>query len=254
MPGFASLSVASAAALKAASLNLCTDELLLTLAAPSQIVSVTHLSQQHAETPLWRQARRYPRNDGSLMSVARYRPDLVFTMGGQGRDREAIARRLGTRVISLPFPQTVDDVIASVRMVSGALGRRSEGERLVRQAKTLRTGTPAKSVDALYLTAGGQSVGTTSLAAEWMRIAGLKQRAMSGDRVTLEQLLVAPPAVLLRSSYRAGEYSAGQRWLAHPLARKVKAGRTLTTDGRLWTCMGPLLIPEIARLRSKLAQ
>ena len=41
-------------AARVASLNLCTDELLLLLAAPEQIVSVTHLAQQPAETPLWR--------------------------------------------------------------------------------------------------------------------------------------------------------------------------------------------------------
>ncbi|HEY0113800.1 MAG TPA: hypothetical protein VGB59_11735, partial [Allosphingosinicella sp.] len=44
---------------RVASLNLCTDELLLLLAEPRQIVSVTHLAQQEAETPLWRAARRY---------------------------------------------------------------------------------------------------------------------------------------------------------------------------------------------------
>jgi iron complex transport system substrate-binding protein len=46
---------AEAAPRRVASLNLCTDELLL-LARPEQIASVTHLSQQEAETPLWRQA------------------------------------------------------------------------------------------------------------------------------------------------------------------------------------------------------
>src|SRR3712207_4435627 len=62
-------SPAGAAPRRVASLNLCTDELLLMLAAPEQIASVTHLAQQPAETPLWREARRYRRNDGSLVSV-----------------------------------------------------------------------------------------------------------------------------------------------------------------------------------------
>ena len=72
-----------------------------------------------------------------------------------------------------------------------------------------------------------------------MALAGLRQRATSGDRVSLEQLLVRPPAVLLRSDYRSGQYSGEQRWLAHPLADGYAAPRTLATDGRLWTCMGP---------------
>ncbi|HET7710033.1 MAG TPA: hypothetical protein VFK50_10985 [Sphingomicrobium sp.] len=248
------LLLGASAAVRAASLNLCTDELLLLLARPAQIVSVTHLSQQQAETPLWRQARRFARNDGTLLDVAPRRPSLVFTMGGQGHDRAAIARRLGMRVIALPYPQSVDDVIISVRIVAGALDRRQAGEEMVRQMAALRAGAPARAVDSLYLSGGGLTVGATSLAAQWMRLAGLHQRPVRGDRIGLEQLLVAPPAVLLKSSYRSGEYSGDQRWLAHPLARNVRARRILTTDGRRWTCMGPLLVPEIRRLRRELAR
>ena len=87
------------------------------------------------------------------------------------------------------------------------------------------------------------------LAAEWMALAGFRQRALRGDRVSLEQLLVSPPRVLLRSDYRSGQYSGEQRWLSHPLARGTRASRTIATDGRRWTCMGPTMIDEIARLR-----
>ena len=52
------------------SLKLCTDELVLLLASGDQIASVTYLSQQPLESPLWRQARHYRRNDGTLLSVA----------------------------------------------------------------------------------------------------------------------------------------------------------------------------------------
>ena len=76
MPASALLIGASIALLKVASLNLCTDELLLTLAAPGQIVSVTHLAHQPQETILWRQARRYPLNDGSLLSVVGHDYDI----------------------------------------------------------------------------------------------------------------------------------------------------------------------------------
>ena len=115
MPVSASL-LATSAALKVASLNLCTDELLLQLAAPNQIVSVTHLAQQPAETPLWRQARRYRSNDGSLLSVAGLKPDLVVTMGGGARDRLRIAKRLGIRTVDLPFAQSLADVATSIKI------------------------------------------------------------------------------------------------------------------------------------------
>src|SRR3546814_11682404 len=73
--------VAEAAPKRVASLNLCTDQLLLLLAAPEQIVSVTHLSHQQAETPLWKRPRNYEENDGSLLSVVVTSPTLVIPMG-----------------------------------------------------------------------------------------------------------------------------------------------------------------------------
>ena len=87
-----------------------------------------------------------------------------------------------------------------------------------------------------------------------MALAGMRQRAMQGDRVSLETLLTAPPAVLLRSDYRAGQYSNGQRWLAHPLARRALRRGAVATAGRRWTCMGPLLVDEIYRLRGALVR
>src|SRR3954468_24055994 len=114
---------AQAAPRRVASLNLCTDELLLMLGEPGQIASVTHLAQQPAETALWRQARRYRRNDGSLVSVAGLGPDLVLTMGGGARDRGRIAARLGIRTLDLPYPRSLGDIEQSIRTVSAALGR-----------------------------------------------------------------------------------------------------------------------------------
>jgi iron complex transport system substrate-binding protein len=235
-----------------ASVNLCTDELLLLLASPSQIASVSHLSQQPQETPFWRQARRYKSNDGTLLSVLQQRPDVVLTMGGRGHDRQRIAKRLGIRTVELPYPQTIDDVIASVRLVARTLDRPGAGEKVVASMVALKRTAPSRRLDALYLSGGGLSVSANGLAADWMRLAGLQQRSLRGDRVTLEQLLVAPPSVLLRSNYRSRQYSREQQWLAHPLASRAKARLTLQTDGRLWTCMGPSLVREIPRLRRML--
>ena len=245
---------AEATPARVASLNLCTDELVLLLAAPGQIASVTHLSQDPAESPLWRAARRHRRNDGSLLSVAALRPDLVVTMGGGARDRLRIAERLGIPTLDLPFAGGLDDVVTSIRRVAAALGRPAAGEVMVRRIAALRASAPAARIDTIWLGGGGRTVSATGLEAQWMALAGLRQRAMTGDRVSLETLLVQPPRVLLRSDYRAGQYSNQQRWLSHPLARRVRGARTIPTDGRRWTCMGPLLIGEIARLRREVAR
>lgn len=240
---------AQAAPTRVASLNLCTDELLLTLAAPGQIVSVTHLSQQPAETPLWQRARHHPRNDGSLLSVTKWRPDLVLTMGGGARDRMRIAARLGIPMIDLPFPTSMADVESAILIVAKALGRPAAGRDLLGRLRRQRQAMPQQTVDTLWLGGGGRSVPASGLASQWMRLAGLRQRSLRGDRVSLEQLLAYPPVIILRSDYRSGQYSGEQRWLDHPLAKNSGRSRTLTTDGRRWTCMGPPMIEEIARLR-----
>ena len=116
---------------RVASLNLCTDELVLLLGAPGQIVSVTHLARQEAESVLWRQALRYASNDGSLLSVVPARPDLVVTMGGGARDRSRIAARLGIITLDLPFATSLADVAANIRRLAAALDRRRAGAALI---------------------------------------------------------------------------------------------------------------------------
>ena len=257
MRGFAYASIlslalagtAEAAPRRVASLNLCTDELLLLLGDPAQIASVTHLAQQPAETGLWREARRYRRNDGSLVSVAPFRPDLVLTMGGGARDRGRIAGRLGIPILDIPFPQSLADIEGSIAKVAAALGRRPAGAAWLARIARLKAARPGRSADTIWLGGGGRTVAANFLAAQWMALAGLRQRAVAGDRVSLEQLLVGPPAVLLRSDYRQGQYSGEQRWLSHPLARRARGARNLVTDGRPWTCLGPAMVAEIERLR-----
>lgn len=239
---------------RVASLKLCTDELLIALADPGQIVSVTFLSQKPAETPFWRSARHYRRNDGSLLSVAALKPDLVIDMGGGGRDSARIARRIGARVLILPYPQGIADLERSIRTLAAALGRPAAGARLLARIEMLKRTAPGRKIDSVWLGGGGRSLSAEGLGADWMALAGLRQRALAGDRMTLEQLLADPPTVLLRSDYRAGQYSADQGWLAHPLARRSQAGQVIRTDGRRWTCMGPAMPDEILRLRARLGR
>lgn len=243
---------AEAAPKRVASLNLCTDELLLTLAAPEQIDSVTYLSHLSKETMLWREARRYRRNDATILSVAPRKPDLILTMGGGGRDRIGIAKRLGIPVLDVPLPQTLGEVEANIRNVAAALGQPQAGERVLRLIRSLKNSAQPPLVDTVWLGGGGRSVSAKGVVADWMALAGFRQRALPGDRLSLEQLLVAPPRVLLRSDYRQGQYSMEQRWLSHPLASRARKSRTIATDGRRWSCGGPSLIPEILRLRREL--
>ncbi len=245
MPGFASLLTASA--LHVASLNLCTDEYLLLLAKRGEIASVSRLAQDRAESSLWREARVYPGNRGAIEQVLGQRPTLLLTMGGGGRSTGAIAARLGMKVVDLPFPASIDDVTANLRTVASVLGDQRRADAWTARLNALRAARRSTK-DAIFVSGGGNSLAAGSPGAEWMALAGLMQRKLAGGRADLETLLVRPPAVLVRSDYRRGQMSQGVRWFDHPIVKRLEA-RTIITDGRAWTCAGPLMLEEVERLR-----
>jgi iron complex transport system substrate-binding protein len=241
------LALAASAVIRVASLNLCTDEYLLLLARPAEIVSLSHLSHSRLESPLWQRARGVPANSGSLEDVLRDRPTLVFTMGGGGRDSAALARRLGIRLVQLPYPSSVAEVERQVAQVAAALGSPPRARPFAARLQELRRTAPPAH-DAAFLSGGGLSLSPGSLGADWMRLAGFRQRSLPNGRVSLETLATNPPRWLVRSNYRRGQSDRGQAWLRHPLVRRLSA-RTIDTDGRAWTCAGLPMIAEIERLR-----
>lgn len=244
----ASAFLAASAAARVASLNLCTDEYLLLLARPGEIVSVSYLSQDPLESLLWRQARSHKGNRGSIEDVIGLKPTLILTMGGGGRSTTLLARRLHLRALDLPYAMSLADVERNLRTVAAGFGDVRRAEPWVARIEALRRSSPRRASDAMWVSGGGESFAPGSLGAEWLRLAGMQQRSVSGGRVTLETLLTNPPNILVRSDYRNGQMSGGARWLKHPIVRRAGTAQ-LVTDGRPWTCMGPLMVPEVERLR-----
>lgn len=246
-----SLAVAAPAATRGgiASLNLCTDELVLLVARPEQIRSVSYLSQLPEESALWRRARRHRANDGSMLAAATIRPSLVVTMGNSGRDQARLAAAVGARLLVLPYPTSLMDVMVSVRSLGVATGNPARAEAIVAAMRAAYASRPLRAVDALWIDGAGRTLSPSGLGAQWLRLTGLAQRAVGGDRLTLETMMTRPPKVLVQSRYRARQMSSATAWLRHPVARHAVTRRTLTTEGRRWTCAGPTLLPEILRLR-----
>ena len=241
--------IAASAALRAASLDLCSDEYLLLLAKPTEIASLSRLAHDPADSVLWRKARGIPANRGRIEDLIGARATLLVTMGGGAKSSGAIARRLGVATLALPFPATIGEVDANIVSVARALGNGQRADRWRAELDRLRVSPPPAS-DSIFLSSGGQSVGMRSLSAQWMRLAGFAQRSLPGGRASLETLLTTPPRRLLRSDYRHSQVSLGQRWLEHPAVRRL-ASRTTITDGRPWTCGGPAMVSEVARLRGQ---
>ncbi len=233
---------------RVASLNLCTDEYLLLLARPQQIVGVSYLSQDPNESALWRQARRYKGNRGSIEDVITSNPSLVLTMGGGGRATVLLAKRMRLQVIDLPYVADLEGIAANLRLIATALGQPASAQPWIARLKNLETSAPRDAKDAIWVSGGGWSLSPDSLAARWLLLVGLRQRALPGGRASFETLLTNPPNTLIKSDYRSHQTSEGEQWLDNPIVHHARS-RKLTTDGRPWTCVGPLMIPEIERLK-----
>ncbi|MEM8697364.1 MAG: hypothetical protein AAGE05_15185 [Pseudomonadota bacterium] len=245
---------AAAAPNRVVSVNMCTDELLLLLAGPGQIASVTHLAHDRHEFPFWRSGRRYPANNGSVVAVAGYRPDLILTMGGVARDRAHLAERIGAELVALPFPQTIADIEAAIATVAQALGREERGRSIIAAIRRFSEDSPDASREVVFLSDSGYSFAEQSLGARWLALAGARVPEGQGVRVTAETLLIDPPETVIRSDYRRGQTSRGQYWPGFRFIDRSPDTRIIYTDGRRWTCSGPSLLPEIRRLREALAE
>lgn len=246
MPVSASLWAASAA-IRIASLDLCADEYLLMFARRDQIASVSRVVMDRADSPLWRIARGLPVNRGQIEDLITLRPNLILTTGGGGKSTAAIAARMGIRTATLPHASTIDDVARNVATVVALTGQTGRARRWQGRLDALRNTAP-RLTKAVFVGQGGLTVSRDSLSARWMRLAGYGQVHVPGGRLTFESLTLTPPDVLLKSDYRRTQRSRAQQWLQHPLLSRT-GGRSVITDGRPWTCAGPLMPYEIERLR-----
>lgn len=245
--------MAMAAPRRAVSLNLCTDEYLLAVARPGQIRSLSHLGHDPQESRWAERARPYHRNAGTIDSVATQRPDLIVTMGAAPEDRAELARTLGARLLVLPYPQRLDDVTANLATLAKALGHPESANAWTARIARIRATSPAKTIDATYLTSEGLTIMPHGLGARWMRLAGLRQKSFAGDRLNSEQLLTMKHGVILHSRYRPGQMARSQQWSGLNLIRNRPGWRVIDTDGRGWLCGGPPMISEIIRLRKQVA-
>ncbi len=239
---------AAAKPLRVASLNLCTDEMLLLAARPGQIASISRLGADADETPLAARASGLPTNNGQIAAVLHQRPDLVLTMGASPQ-QTALARRLGLRLVALPYPASPADVAAQMQQVAALIGNPAAGQAFARNVQRLADTRPAATTDALMIGGGGLAPAMGGLAAGWLRLAGLQQR-QSGP-VAMEALLADPPPVLLLSRYRPGQYSQPQAWVSHPALARISS-RRLPVDGRAFLCGGAAMPAEIRRLKASL--
>jgi len=229
-----------------ASINLCADQLVLSVAAPEQVLTVSWLSADTQESLLAAQAARYPLNYGSAEELLHFHPDVVIAGAYTNAFTRALLARLGYRVIELEPEDSVADIARNLALVAAAIGRQERGNALVAalHAREQQTAAarPARAPATVVVRPGGFTVGEHSLADELMKLAGVRNVAAEQglDRwgsLSMETLLASRPELIVLTGYRASQPSLANAVLQHPALRLVRtAQRTATVPAPYWDC------------------
>ncbi|QIQ85791.1 ABC transporter substrate-binding protein [Erythrobacter sp.] len=230
------------------SLNPCLDALLVEIAAPAQVLALSHYSRDAASSSLARGVvERFAATGGTAEEVLALQPDIVLASSFLDPATRAALERAGLRVETFGSPVSIAESLEQVRRIAALAGREAAGEALARRiAGGIAAGpeTPGEDIATMLWQPGQIVPGEATLIGELMREAGFASHSAArglgqADHVALETLLADPPDLLLV----AGD-SAGQE---HPLLARLEDTRVERLPTNLLYCGGPTIPAVRAR-------
>lgn len=231
---------------RVASINLCADQHVLTLAEPSQILTVSWLAADAEESLLAAEAARYPLNYGTAEELLAFDPDVVIAGTYTSPFARALLRRLDYPVVELEPEATVADIERNIRIVAAAIDQRQRGEAVIaglaKALARIAANQPTAPPATVVVRPGGFTVGAGSLAHELMRLAGVRNVAAEQglDRwgsLSMEALVRSTPDLVVLTGYRTHEPSLANSVLAHPALAGLEATRPMAmVPSALWAC------------------
>jgi len=243
------------------SINLCTDQLLLMLADPGQIASISYLARDPESSFVADQATAYPLNHARLEELIGLRPDLV--LAGAYTDPRLLmqVKRFGLRVEQFPLTSSIQGIQQDIRRMASLLGRPKQGAALIESMQTkmahIQTGVAQRPPPrALFYQPRGYTSGTNTLQDAALVVAGWRNIAaglgIAGYApIDLEALLLAQPQQIFTSSHSAETESRAQQQLGHPALRKVLKHRPIhEIPFKYWICAGPMIAEAINLLHA----
>lgn len=250
---FVAASPLFAAPSRVVSMNLCTDQLAMMLAADGQLISVSNLAQDPRMSAMAEEAARYPVNHGRAEEIYLMRPDLVIAGQFGSAATVQLLQRLGVRVEVFPVAETVEAIRDDILAMGNLLGREEAAEDLLGRfdAGLERVTRRADRGTAALYYANGFTSGRETLAGEIVTAAGFRNMADDYQITTtsvlpLELLVMSAPDQLITGAAWPGQ-SRSEAILDHPaLARSNPESRSVTD--RDWVCGTPAILDAIKAL------
>lgn len=232
------------------SMNVCTDQLAMLIAGKDQLHSVSVLASDPRTSAMAVEAKAFAANHALAEEIFLMEPDLVLAGTFSARATIGLLRRLGFRVETFAAARSFADVRDNIVRIGELLHRQQRAAELVSELEAglarLKAGPHSGRTIALYepnsYTAGG---GT--LASEIFRAAGLinvaEELGVTGStRLPLEQLIMARPDLIGRSSSDYGAPALAQENLVHPAFRALAKREMIDLPVAKMICGAPFTL------------
>lgn len=246
------------------SMNVCTDQLAILLAAPGQLIAVSHFAHEPRMAALVDQARAYPAIHGRAEEIFLLKPDLVITGTFSNYATAQMLRRLGVKVVTMAPAASFDGIRANIRTIGAALGRDQQAADLIAvfdadlaaARRDLGDSPPRVALHAVNsYTSGAGTLAHDALTAAGLANVAAEQGTVGMARLPLELLVMSAPDLVIRGrAYDAPALS--QQTFTHPaflaLAAQTDHAPTLGADT---VCGGPFTanaVRALAAVRDRL--
>jgi iron complex transport system substrate-binding protein len=245
-----------------ASINLCTDQLLVTLADPGQVLGLSPYSRDPARSWDAAKAAQFPKLSGEAEDVLILKPDAVVAGRFTKRATREFLKEKGLRVVEFDAARSLDDVKKQIRQMGDLVQHpdraASEIKRLDAAIAHAREVASRKPYRVLALSRRGWVSGGDSLMSSLLATVGLNNAAADlgyklGGFASLEVIVSLQPNFLLVSNSGDFAEDEGTAFMLHPaLERFYPASKRLVIPEKLTVCGGPMLTEALDRLASEL--
>jgi iron complex transport system substrate-binding protein len=239
------------------SLTVCTDAMLMDLAPPSRIASISYLSREKAALKLFPEAARLPVNHNAPEEVLAVHPDLILTLNYASPMIQTLSVNTGARLLVLAEPQSFDDIKTDMRKVGDAVGARAEAERQIARMeailKELAASKPSHPIRVAGWGGGGFVPGRQSLFNQVLEAAGgVNIAGRDGGYYDVESLIAAKPEVLAYADDYIEAPSLRRDQNDHPALMRWVGGKKVIYSALLVGCGLPQTADAAKTLRADL--
>jgi len=227
------------------SLNLCADQLVLMLVAPSRIASVSFLSRASEKPLLTAEAAGVRVNYGTLEEVLAQKPDLVIAGIASTPTTREFLKRGAIPLVEVPVATNFDEIRKTTRLVGRAVGEEAKADALIRELDAtlaeLQSARLSRRIIVADWGGGGEVSGKGTLFDAILTAAGGvnladSMRDQKFGSFDFEQLLALNPDIIAFGDGSTEKPGLRHEQIQHRIVQSVYRNRQITYPESLYAC------------------